>query len=152
MNPLLNTIEVIEENPQYWATRDLSSIPSEFTRKLGKLGDCMVIEPDINHLFDLPEEYTENLHKSAKVKTMFSYFHPLYPAMYSEIAERGVELDLIFTEMVYERMIAECYEEINTMANAKNTNLFILRNEKRGNYCPDRDDCLPVFIQQERHI
>ncbi|MBP2030445.1 putative transcriptional regulator [Methanohalophilus levihalophilus] len=129
MNPLLSTLEVIEENPEYWATRDLSPIPSRLTQKLGELGDCMVIEPDINHLFDLPEEFTENLGKAAKVRTMLSYFHPLYPKLYSEISQKGIELDLIFTEMVYERMIEECYEEINTMANSKNTKLYILKND-----------------------
>lgn len=128
MNPLLNTLEVIEENPEYWATRDLSPIPAEFTQKLGELGDCMVIEPDINHLFDLPEEFTENLGKANKVRTMLSYFHPLYPKLYSEIAQKGIELDLILTEMVYERMIEECYEDISDMANMENTNLYILRN------------------------
>lgn len=89
MNPLLNTIEVIEENPEYWATRDLSPIPAEFRQKLGELGDCMVIEPDINHLFDLPEEFTENLGKSDKVKTMLSYFHPLYPRIYHDIQKKA---------------------------------------------------------------
>lgn len=128
MNPLLNTIEVIEENPEYWATRDLSPIPAEFRQKLGELGDCMVIEPDINHLFDLPEEFTENLGKSDKVKTMLSYFHPLYPRIYHDIQKKGIKLDLIFTEKVYNRMIEECYEKINDMANAQNTNLYVLRN------------------------
>jgi predicted transcriptional regulator len=129
MIPLLNTLEVIEENPEYWATRDLSPIPSVFTKKLGALGDCMVIEPDINHLFDLPEEYTENLGKSGKIRTMLSYFHPLYPTIYSGISEKDIELELVFTEKVYERMMEEYYEEINNMIDAKNTNLYILRDD-----------------------
>jgi predicted transcriptional regulator len=129
MIPLLNTLEVIEENPEYWATRDLSHIPPELTRNIGELGDCMVIEPDIVHLFDLPGEFTENLGKADKVKTMLSYFHPLYPAIYSEIARKGVELQLILTEKVYERMIEDCYEELEVMACAENTSLYIHRND-----------------------
>ena len=104
MLPLLNTLEVIEENKEYWASRDTSVIPNELFMRLGELGECRVIEPDLNHLFDLPREFTENLIKSRCIMSSLSYYHPLYPSLYSKLAKSGAEMELVLTRAVFERL------------------------------------------------
>jgi len=72
MLPLLSTLEVLEENKEYWASKDTGVVPSELLMRLGELGECRVIEPDLNHLFDLPREFTENLIKSRYIMSSLS--------------------------------------------------------------------------------
>lgn len=121
MLPLLNTLEVLEENKEYWASRDTSVIPHEHFMRLGELGECMVIEPDLNHLFDLPREFTENLIKSRCILSSLSYYHPLYPSLYSRLAKNGVEMEIVLTEAVFERLKNDCKDELEILLNSENT-------------------------------
>lgn len=121
MLPLLNTLEVLEENKEYWASRDTSAIPYEQFMRLGELGECMVIEPDLNHLFDLPREFTENLIKSRWIMSSLSYYHPLYPSLYSRLAKSGAEIEIVLTKAVLERLKNDCRDELETLLNSRST-------------------------------
>lgn len=121
MLPLLNTLEVLEENKEYWASRDTSVIPREQFMRLGELGECMVIEPDLNHLFDLPREFTENLIKSRCIMSSLSYYHPLYPSLYSRLAKSGAEMEIVLTKAVFERLKNDCIDEMETLLSSENT-------------------------------
>ncbi|AKB43360.1 Transcriptional regulator, ArsR family [Methanosarcina sp. Kolksee] len=121
MLPLLNTLEVLEENKEYWTSRDTSVIPQEQFMRLGELGECMVIEPDLNHLFDLPREFTENLIKSRCIMSSLSYYHPLYSSLYSRLAKSGAEMEIVLTKAVLERLKNDCRDELETLLDSENT-------------------------------
>lgn len=121
MLPLLNTLEVLEENKEYWTSRDTSVIPQEQFMRLGELGECMVIEPDLNHLFDLPREFTENLIKSRCIMSSLSYYHPLYSSLYSRLAKSGAEMEIVLTKAVLERLKNDCRDELETLLNSEST-------------------------------
>ena len=89
--------------------------------RLGELGECMVIEPDLNHLFDLPREFTENLTKSRCILSSLSYYHPLYPSLYSKLAKSEAEVELVLTESVFERLKNESPDELRSLLNSENT-------------------------------
>jgi len=121
MLPLLNTLEVLEENKEYWTSRDISVIPQEQFMRLGELGECMVIEPDLNHLFDLPREFTENLIKSRCIMSSLSYYHPLYSSLYSRLAKSGAEMEIVLTKSVFDRLKNDCRDELETLLDSKST-------------------------------
>ena len=121
MLPLLNTFEVLEDNKGYWASRDMSAIPEDLFMRLGELGECMVIEPDLNHMFDLPREFTENLAKSRCIMSSLSYYHPLYPSLYSKLSQSDAEVEIVVTEAVFERMKTESPTELGVLLNSGNT-------------------------------
>ncbi len=125
MLPLLNTLEVIEENKEYWASRKTSVIPGELFMRLGEMGECRVIEPDLNHLFDLPREFTENLLKSRYIMSSLTYHHPLYPSLYSNLAKDGAEMELLLTREVFKRLEDDFASELEALLNSKNTTVRI---------------------------
>jgi len=117
----LNTLEVIEENKEYWVSRDTSVIPRQQFMRLGELGQCMVIEPDLNHMFDLPREFTENLIKSRCIMSSLSYYHPLYPSLYSRLAKSGAKMEITLTKSIFEILKNDSKDELETLLNSKNT-------------------------------
>lgn len=125
MNPLMDTLMVIEENKEYWKNRDLDSIPSELFKRLGELGHYFLVEPDLNHMFELPIEFTANIKNSKHVMTCASYFHPAYPKLYSELAEKGIEMSLVLTSSIFERMQKDSPEELKNIMGKENTRLFV---------------------------
>ncbi|MBP1909580.1 helix-turn-helix transcriptional regulator [Methanolobus bombayensis] len=125
MIPLLNAVEVFEENRKYWLNRDLNGIPEFIMKRFGELGNCVIIEPDLNYLFEFPKEFTENIHKSNYVMAFNAYFHPEYPAIYSNLAEKGIHVSLVTTNPVHERMQADYAEEMKKFIDYENTELFV---------------------------
>ncbi len=125
MLPLLNTLNVIEEYRDYWTERDLSCIPPHLLKRLGDLGHYFIVEPDINHLFELPKEFTENIYKSNNVMSFAAYFHPSYPSIYSKLIENDANISLVFTRKVFERMQRDYSSELEAIIKADNSEVYI---------------------------
>lgn len=125
MLPLLNVVNVFEENNDYWKNRNLKGVPKHLLKRFGELGSCLIIEPDLNYLFEFPKEFTENIAKSKYVMAYNAYFHPEYPALYSKLAEKGIEISLVLTDSVFERMQHDFSEEIGKFTAPENTELMV---------------------------
>ncbi|WP_406655954.1 winged helix-turn-helix domain-containing protein [Methanolobus sp. ZRKC2] len=131
MMPLLNAVDVFEENSGYWLNRDLKGIPEPLLKRFGELGNCVIIEPDLNYLFEFPKEFTENIAKSSYVMAFNAYFHPEYPALYSSLAEKGINVSLIVTSSVHERMKKDYSEDMKKFMDFENTEMLV-SGEKTG--------------------
>ncbi|WP_462272424.1 helix-turn-helix transcriptional regulator [Methanohalophilus sp.] len=88
--PVFKLTRTLEKNPEYWFSRDISALPMQFMERLGDLGDSKVIEPDVNSLFDPPQELIDHLLVSRHVIAITSYFHPYYVRHFLELARKGV--------------------------------------------------------------
>jgi len=84
-----------------------------------------VIEPDLNHLFDLPREFTENLAKSGCILSSLSYYHPLYPSLYSKLAKSEAEVELVLTESVFERLKNDSPDDLQSLFDSENTTVAV---------------------------
>lgn len=125
MLPYLNIVEVFEENGEYWLTRNLKGIPWPLLKRLGELGNYLIIEPDLNYLFEFPREFRENIFKSNFVMAFTAYFHPEYPGIYSKLAEQGVNVSFILTPSVLERLQKDYVEQMKKISVYKNTEIFV---------------------------
>jgi len=125
MLPYLNIVEVFEENREYWLTHDLTGIPWQLLKRLGELGNYLIIEPDLNYLFEFPREFKENIFKSSFVKAFTAYFHPEYPAIYSKLAEQDVNVSLVLTPSVMERFQKDYAEQMKKLEDSDSTELMI---------------------------
>ncbi len=141
MEPLLNTVRVFEENYDYWVNHDLSAIPEDLLNRIEELGNYFLLEPDLNRLFEVPEDFKKNLLESRRVMIFLSYFHPLYLNLYSELARKGAEMYLILTEPVFKRMKEDYTENLQELLNSKNTEIYIcdkkitLKNVVTDRFC-----------------
>jgi predicted transcriptional regulator len=125
IQPLIGTLDVLEENKNYWMNRDLSSIPQPLLDRIGELGKVIIHEPDLSHLFEPPMELLLSLGKTKNVFTFYSYFCPSCPNNYSKLAKKEVNFDMILTKSVYNRLKEEYTEQYSAMMVSKNSNLFI---------------------------
>lgn len=112
MQPLLDTLSVIEEEKQYWEDRDFSKLPKKYSERIGELGNYMILEPDMSHLFDLPIEFTENLKKSKSIHCFISYYHPIYIKLYFEMIEKDIDIIFLFTPDVFSRIQKEWKDKL----------------------------------------
>ena len=129
IRPLIETLNVVEDNKDYWDSRNLNSVPEFLLDRIGDLGSVQVYEPDLNHLFEPPKELLTSLKKTKNASTFYSYFCPSCPNNYAELARREVNYDLILTKPVYERLMEEYAEQHNAMMEARNSNIFICNDD-----------------------
>ena len=117
MKTILETFNVLDKNHDYWINQDMTSIPSEFLDEIGKLGDYIEVNPDRNHVFEYPKEVVKHLSESEKVMITSSFFLPIYPSLCIELAAKGTDITLVFTEYVYDRMLNDYKKELEHFLN-----------------------------------
>ena len=67
MSPFFGTLEVLEENFEYWTKRNLEGIPSFLRKRIFELKNCKLILPDISRMFELNPKFVEKLHFSKQI-------------------------------------------------------------------------------------
>ncbi|MDK2947153.1 Predicted transcriptional regulator, contains HTH domain [Methanolobus vulcani] len=129
VKPINSILKLFEKDIDYWAKRDLDVIPNYLLDRIGEIEDYIIAEPDLNDMFEPPEQFTERLLHSKYVHSVFSIYHPLYPPLYSELSEKGAEVSIILTQSVMQRMLEDKHEELDKMKVSKNTKLFLYEED-----------------------
>jgi predicted transcriptional regulator len=129
MQPLLDTLEVFEKDPRFWADRKLAPIPIDLKKRISDLGAYRLIEPELSHTFDINPELEIHLSNSSCIHIFLSYFHPQFPAFFLNLARNGTKVSLNLSEAVYLRFEEDFKKEGESFLNLDNTDLFILDNK-----------------------
>ncbi len=127
--PINGMLDLFGMDTDYWSKRDLNSIPEYLLDRIGEIEECMIVEPELNQMFEPPEEFNSALMNSEHIHSVFSIYHPLYPPLFTELDEKGTEMSFVLTESVLERMREDNKEELEQMESSENTKLFLYRNE-----------------------
>lgn len=146
MKPLLDTICVLEENSDYWTDRDMKDIPPFFLQRINELGHCTLIEPQIDHIFELIPQYMENAEKAKRLKAAIPYFHPLFPSFYLKIAENGVLVSLLLPESILKRWIEDYREQTEKFIKMENTKIFVCTNCERTPAITAADNFMAIAL------
>jgi predicted transcriptional regulator len=126
MQPLLDTLEVFQKDPHFWADRKLAPIPTNLKKRINELGDYRLIEPDLSHTFDINPEFIKHLSNSSCIHLFLSYFHPQFPAFFLSLARNDIKISLNLSEAVYSRFEEDFKNEGEEFLNMYNTSLFIM--------------------------
>ncbi|MDQ1275090.1 MAG: hypothetical protein QG610_663 [Euryarchaeota archaeon] len=125
MAPLLGTLEVFENNLDYWAQKDLTGIPSFLRLKLEMLSRYKVIEPQLNRMFEPPEEFVNSLKKSAEIMYFSSFFQPCFSGFDQDFLKKKTTSTFIFTKHLFERIFSSHPEGDEDLLLPKNSSLYI---------------------------
>ncbi|WP_410509246.1 winged helix-turn-helix domain-containing protein [Methanosarcina hadiensis] len=131
MPSFLGTLEVLEDNFEYWTKRNLEGIPPFLRKRIFELKNCKLILPDISHMFELNPEFIEQLHLSKQILGFASYFHPSFASLYPELAKKEVEISLMLTEPVIQRFEKDYREELNTFLGFENVRVFAFSRDAK---------------------
>jgi len=88
MQFLLNTLQIYDENRDFWSEPDLSSIPFNLLTRIGELGLCRVLKPNLSHIFKVQEDIIKCMMASSRIMVLVSAVHPAYHLACLEFIER----------------------------------------------------------------
>lgn len=126
MQPVIDVLNLFENNYGYWANHAVESIPEPLRKRIGELANCTFSQPpDRTRLFEPHREFVENLMKSKKISGIASVFHPLYPSLFLTFAKNGVDVSLLVTRPIYERIKEEYGAELNEFLKFENASFYV---------------------------
>ncbi len=130
MRELVDTLESFENKHDFWNSHRLEGIPPYLLNRISELKHSTFASPlDKSNMFSPHSEFVENIAKSEFVKGISPFIHPLYPKMFLEFAERGIDVSLVVTEPVFERMRAEFRPEMEQFLSLNNARLYMYEKE-----------------------
>jgi len=131
MKPLLETLEVIEEHEKFWQERDLSDLSPAFLERLNELKPYSLVKPDPDKIFETSRIFLKNIEKSKNIMSLSSIFHPTLPEIFLRTEDKNIEISLIITKRIYERLKNDFEEELKSYLARKNRQLFVCADEMK---------------------
>lgn len=131
MEPLVNLIDVFENNFDYWSDRDLQGIPPAFRKRLGELGTCKLIQPDLDRMFEIDPEVAGNLFESKNVLESIAYFHPSLISLCQDLAKKGIKVSFLMSKPVFTRYSNDYAEDLQKMLTLENIKFYMYSEDLR---------------------
>ncbi len=126
MQAMVDLLNVFGNHYDYWASHAVKCIPAPLRERIGDLSNCTFSEPpDWTCLFEPHREFIDNLTKSKKIKGTASIFHPSYPSLFLTFAKMGMDVSLIVTPPVYERIKGEFEAELSEFLRFENASFYV---------------------------
>ncbi len=129
MLPAIGTVNVLEENVDYWGSHDLDFIPEYLLRRLDELDPCTIIEPDIYNIFELNEEFIETSKKSEYVNSFISFLHPDHLQIFLDLMDRDIDASLIVSENLFQKLREEYNDDFRELILTKSVKLFLYKDK-----------------------
>ncbi|MDR2944237.1 MAG: winged helix-turn-helix domain-containing protein [Methanosarcinales archaeon] len=124
MIPLLATLETYSSNQKYWMEHK-PAFPAALLSRIGDLQSCVLEEPELSRLYELPLKFEENLLKSEKIREISSFFSPVYQSVYTNLIQNGAEIDLILPPSAFERFKTDYGELLLKYLQSPNFRLYV---------------------------
>ncbi|AFV25259.1 hypothetical protein Mpsy_3060 [Methanolobus psychrophilus R15] len=125
MIPILNTVEVLDVDIDYWGTHDLEFLPPHLLSRVGRLGKCEIRNPSISEIYSLPQDFEEESKRSKVVFGLTTVFHPNFPSVYEGLTDNGVVVSTIISKELFENLRKNQYTNFKKLVESDKVNFFV---------------------------
>ncbi|MDW7733152.1 MAG: winged helix-turn-helix domain-containing protein [Methanolobus sp.] len=131
MIPLLDTMTVLDNDIEYWGKHNLEFIPPELLKRFHELGTCDIIEPSLADIFEINKEFCEKTNRSKTLYQITTYLHPSFPIIVSNWIEHNVDVHIIITEELVEKLKVLDDEELKRSIETGRVKFYLYPGELR---------------------
>src|SRR3972149_7711323 len=104
--------EVLKKHERFWLDHDLCGIPEHLLVKIGWLKESSLIQINALDIIKTHAYFLETLKDAKEIKGLSSIFHPEYPELIKELVNRKVEVELIVTDKVMDKILEVAEENL----------------------------------------
>jgi len=128
IKPALITLEVLDTHHKFLNEHDLNAVPGHLLDRIGELQGCTVFEPSLVDTFQPNKHFMDDLMRSEDIVTFVSVYHPAFPSVYAELAQKGVHISLVMTLPSFNRQSKEFPMETENLIRQDNSEISIYRD------------------------
>jgi len=121
LSEMINGLDSLDGNMEFWQSHDLSGIPAKLLAKIEKLvgGKCVTDEPNI--LLNSQVVFIEGVSKAREIRGVSPIIAQGYAEMVTTLLERGANISLILTKSIIDTINRET---LHSLLSKKNFQLF----------------------------
>lgn len=128
---LVNIVNVIEKNENYWSEHKTELIPQVFFDRIYELCNYEIIINKNENVNEAHEMLLENINTSELIQGIFCTFHPSYFDMLLKKATNNIPINLIFAPNIHEHIKKNYEKELNRLLECERVHIFIMSNDAK---------------------
>jgi predicted transcriptional regulator len=125
MAPLLNTVETLDSDIDYWGNHSLDFIPSHLLERISELGHCKSITPPITEMYEISREFQETSKRSNSTFIITAFLHPNFPEIFSELIDNNVIINIIISKELHEKLLIHSDIHCETVFRNKLIHIYV---------------------------
>jgi predicted transcriptional regulator len=129
MKTFLNTLETLDKNNNYLATHKVGGIPETFLKRISDIRECQLIEPTIINAQEINLDYFKVALASKTVYFVFTFMHPACPWVLGQLADNNINVEIIFTKDLVNKLIEEWTDEFRHYIAYDNVKFYVYEKE-----------------------
>jgi len=123
--PFLDTLAAIEANEDFWNEHDISAIPGGMLYRIQELKECKTVKMEDYNINESHPEFIENVGGATRVMGAACIFRSTWIDLILDCANQGVPIDIIITKGIYEKIIKEYHDELETLLKTENAHIRV---------------------------
>lgn len=127
--PLLNTINVFEEDIHYWEKRNLAVVPEELVERIEELSNCNLVKLDVNEMFEPLKNHLTRCPNLRSLKVLLTIVEPTTPKLLLLFAKMGSSISLLLTKEYLEKINQIAYEELSILLKSKTVTVHVFEKD-----------------------
>lgn len=143
MNPLLDIIDIYDNDIEYWGNHKLDFIPLHLLERINELGKCSIINPSLQEIYDIPSEIyaavqgtDETVNKLNEAPLISKYYCGLTTFLYPntdtilfEMLESDIDVNLIISKNLLDRIRTDFHTSFTELLGNPLFHFYILTKE-----------------------
>ncbi|MDW7731977.1 MAG: winged helix-turn-helix domain-containing protein [Methanolobus sp.] len=129
MASLIGTVQVFDNNIEYWGAHNLDSIPRHLLKQIDELKTCSILEPSLTELFEVNKDFIESAMKSSSVCLVTTFMHPTYPWMLSQLTENDINVSMIISKDLYIKLKIDLYDQFKHFISVENIKFYLYQKD-----------------------
>lgn len=130
MEPLLDTIEVINVDVDYWGTHNLDFIPYPLLERIKEINDYEIISPPFEDLYSVHRSF-HDIEKTKSVHVVATVLYPNYLTLFNDMIKSNININIIFSTSLLAKIRAEHSEEFRNYIKNECFNLFVYNKKMK---------------------
>ncbi|MDP2217414.1 MAG: winged helix-turn-helix domain-containing protein [Methanolobus sp.] len=125
MIPLSNTVDFFDIDIDYWGTHKPDFIPSHLFKRISELRMCKILTPSLADTYSVHDRFYEMSKHSTFQFEITATFYPYFPKLFYELIPHNINIHIVMTTDLFEKLQAENREEVAKLIDSKLIHFYV---------------------------
>ncbi len=126
MFPLVNTVEVLESDVDYWGERYLDFIPPDLLKRIDELQPCNIVSSvPFTEIYEPSKPVLQEANISEHQYSVTTFLFPEFPSILADFRKNDVKMHIIVSEELLSKLKSESDDYLRDLLNDDNNYIYL---------------------------